>query len=614
MINNLKPMNENLWFKEHQSLLLAIVNHPDGRDLLCIDKNYPHIIEISKSHITCFLDINNKGQIIKLSDFRTGAKWANIIRYRWPDFAKMAKAFYSHPEFNLHKHDISGRLAATTSTFYPDPGPTETDTVDGMVRRTGVDESLSTLRSGAGSDAFDNSNPQDAIQLNASTTSNQYAQMRRVIALFDATSMSGDFISSGTLSLTLSSKANGGSPILNGTSESSKIVASVAAPATNTALVAGDYNQIGLTTEFGRSDTYDNLALEAYEDISLNASGLSNISGISGFGLTFGFDFDNSTADLTWGSGDSVRLTPYFAEETGTSKDPKLVVIHAVSVPIEGGVLTTASTMPAPTITGKALVSGGVLTTTSILPEGFAQTVLIQGGVLSVSTTMPVPTVELPSIVVGGVFAVTVSMPPANILADTRLIAVDGFPSGKTVSYSILDIQGNILQDFTTVGVSERVIDATAGKSQYVVLSNLATGISQVSILWKTNDAIPLTASEITELGAHQIAAVQRDVTAIKLKTDNLPDGVLKNTALDNFTFFMADSIDHISGKLGLTVTCERSLNGLAFEACDNSATELSNGVYIIDLTADDMNGDTVTLRFSATGADDRIITMVTQT
>jgi hypothetical protein len=109
------------------------------------------------------------------------------------------------------------------------------------------------------------------------------------------------------------------------------------------------------------------------------------------------------------------------------------------------------------------------------------------------------------------------------------------------------------------------------------------------------------------------LAAVDTEVAAIKAKTDNLPEGIQKNTALNNFEFFMADSADHVSGKTGLTVTSARSIDGGAFGACANSAVQVGNGVYRIDLATTDLNGDIVTLRFSATGADDTVITIKTE-
>jgi hypothetical protein len=102
------------------------------------------------------------------------------------------------------------------------------------------------------------------------------------------------------------------------------------------------------------------------------------------------------------------------------------------------------------------------------------------------------------------------------------------------------------------------------------------------------------------------------EIAAIKAKTDNLPSGIQKNTALSNFEFFMVDSTDHITPKTGLTITSQRSIDGAAFASTANTAAEVSNGLYKINLAAADLNGDVITLRFSSTGADDRVITIVT--
>lgn len=103
-------------------------------------------------------------------------------------------------------------------------------------------------------------------------------------------------------------------------------------------------------------------------------------------------------------------------------------------------------------------------------------------------------------------------------------------------------------------------------------------------------------------------------IDAIKVKTDLLPDGVAKNTALANFMFLMIDSADHVTPKTGLTVTAQRSIDGAAFAACAGAVTELSAGIYKISLANTDMNGDVICLKFTATGADARYITIKTQT
>jgi hypothetical protein len=88
--------------------------------------------------------------------------------------------------------------------------------------------------------------------------------------------------------------------------------------------------------------------------------------------------------------------------------------------------------------------------------------------------------------------------------------------------------------------------------------------------------------------------------------------GVQKNTLLPGFEFLMVDETDGKTAETGLTVTSTRSIDGTAFGACVNSATEVGFGIYKIDLAAADLNGDVITLRFTAAGALDRFITIKT--
>lgn len=85
-----------------------------------------------------------------------------------------------------------------------------------------------------------------------------------------------------------------------------------------------------------------------------------------------------------------------------------------------------------------------------------------------------------------------------------------------------------------------------------------------------------------------------------------------KNIALDNFMFPMFDATTK-NPKTGLTVTAERAIDGNPFAPCSSSAAELSNGVYRVSLSASDLNGDKIMLRFSAAGSDDQLIEIITQ-
>lgn len=88
--------------------------------------------------------------------------------------------------------------------------------------------------------------------------------------------------------------------------------------------------------------------------------------------------------------------------------------------------------------------------------------------------------------------------------------------------------------------------------------------------------------------------------------------GIRKNTALAGFEFLMTDDTNH-EPAAGLTVTVTRSIDGGAFAGGTLSAvSEVSNGIYSVDFGAGDWNGNVVTLRATAPGADDLFITIKT--
>lgn len=215
----------------------------------------------------------------------------------------------------------------TTSTFYPDANP-ETSSVDGQVFRNAVDESLATIRAGAGVGFDDNVDSLQAPMLQASTTSGQYQSLIRAVFLFDTSTLPDtDTISSATLSVYVTATTD----TLSGSASANSVMVAVAStPASNTALAASDYGNVG-SVDFGRSAQQDALSTNAYNAITLNASGIANISktGVSGFALRYGWDFDNTTTGLTWASNASQRITINHAETADTTTDPKLVVVHA---------------------------------------------------------------------------------------------------------------------------------------------------------------------------------------------------------------------------------------------------------------------------------------------
>lgn len=94
-------------------------------------------------------------------------------------------------------------------------------------------------------------------------------------------------------------------------------------------------------------------------------------------------------------------------------------------------------------------------------------------------------------------------------------------------------------------------------------------------------------------------------------KLANLPEGIQKNQPFSNFEFVMIDSTtgDPLPG---LTPAGQRSIDGAAFVGVGGAIAEVGNGVYQFDALAVDTNGDVITWRFTAAGADDRLITFKT--
>lgn len=156
------------------------------------------------------------------------------------------------------------------------------------------------------------------------------------------------------------------------------------------------------------------------------------------------------------------------------------------------------------------------------------------------------------------------------------------------------------------------------------IRDELANGTDGLSALKTLIDAIPTTAmrgtdnaalaSVCTETRLAELAAANlpSDVDAIKAKTDNQPAGIPKNVALNNFEFLMIASADHITPKTGLTVTVQISKDGGAFAGATNSVTEIANGVYKISFIQAEQNADIITWKMTATGADQRTITIKT--
>jgi len=325
-IGTAKPMNEVEWFKAFQPLLLRVINTGYGRQLMGIDSELPFIDLITKNAIRYPLG-NGQWQ----SQFHVGAKWANVIRYRWPEFKRYARFFYDMPNF-FTLLNIDGRAvpAHATTTVYPDPH-VESTSVGGWGGRIGgfwysnrADPDADYL-----SDTTDYFYPQ--WQFGSDTNG-----IHRGWTLFDTSSIStGDTVSAAVISVT----GNLVNDAWDSNEEYHYVTITGGSPASNTAIVAADYSAmtaLNSPTEFvtrninPRNFNDDDTA---YNNVfTLNANGRSAVDkdGISKFLWRDSHDVDflnQADQPTTLDNHCKARSEDY----TGTSKDPKLVVTHSSS-------------------------------------------------------------------------------------------------------------------------------------------------------------------------------------------------------------------------------------------------------------------------------------------
>ena len=69
---------------------------------------------------------------------------------------------------------------------------------------------------------------------------------------------------------------------------------------------------------------------------------------------------------------------------------------------------------------------------------------------------------------------------------------------------------------------------------------------------------------------------------------------------------------DHVTAATGKTLTGTISKDGGAFAALTNSVVEISNGMYKVEITQSEMNADVITLKFTETDCDQRIVVIYT--
>jgi hypothetical protein len=216
-------------------------------------------------------------------------------------------------------------------TIYPDAHP-ESTSVDGFERKAGAGDTWSAYRDATvgtqTTNLDDGASAGEAIEIGRNNSG--WEDFRRVIVLFDASSIpSGATIDSATYSFVATAKGDNAT-----TPQSIALVSS--SPASNTELVAEDYDQLG-TTLLATAKTISSITADSstYNDMALNAAGLSYIqtaigaSGIIKLGLRM--ESDRANSEPSFGSGSQYAYVGHIFADNGSLK-PKLVINYTLPV------------------------------------------------------------------------------------------------------------------------------------------------------------------------------------------------------------------------------------------------------------------------------------------
>lgn len=311
------------WFLKHQSKLLRLLRYKLFRKILRIDTDLP-IIAILPNAYTVYLG-KTKKRLKLQTDFRTHWKYSKRLYHAFKPL------WWVMHVWDLFADSLVPQLSFgfSTLTSYPDADP-ETTTVDGHVEDQTSNQTWASKHDNTtGTNADDSTALSIGPKVSCGTTTNRYEQIYRAFALFDTSSLT----SSATISdAVLSWWGRSGSNNLSGTEPQFNIYA--ATPASNTALVNEDYDQVG-TTAYATAIAFSSLSLSnsAYNDFTFNSTGRAAISK-TGITKTSWREsvYDAANVAPTWGSETQVAIGTYYSEQTGNSNDPKLVVTYSVEL------------------------------------------------------------------------------------------------------------------------------------------------------------------------------------------------------------------------------------------------------------------------------------------
>ena len=315
------------WFEKHNKTLCWFANAPVikywFRWLLRIHNDIPFNTKINQITPNSFsYNAKKVGDKIELTtDFRTHEKFGKRLYYG-------LKPFW----YLLHFWDWSTSVQPAlncgfdTLTVYPESGSGGTNvSCSGFVQIYEAAPGTTWTLLRAKSTGLNSATSQMIIGI-TTTGSTNWQRLFRGLSSFDTSDLTSNAaVSAAVLSLYGASKADNCniSPKIN--------ICSVDMSDTGE-IALTDVGKTG-NTSFSSDITYANISLSDYNTFSLNASGIATISktGVSQFSIKEAAYDITGTEPTHPGASLQSDIRFYSADETGTTKDPKLVVTYTIS-------------------------------------------------------------------------------------------------------------------------------------------------------------------------------------------------------------------------------------------------------------------------------------------
>jgi len=220
-----------------------------------------------------------------------------------------------------------GKIGSTTLTQHPVAGSGGSAPIDGQMLRIAAG-SWSTIINGAGTHVFDATSGSQAFIEGRATSSPNFNVVTRSCFGFDTSSIGTDTISSAVLSLwSLTDTADTDF----GEDPNCDIVS--ADPVSESVFATGDYAIAKWGTTIYAADSFSNYraSVGGYHDFTLDSNGITYIDPDANTMFGARYSRDTSGSAPTWTSNDEARINCYYADEAGTTNDPKLVVEHSAA-------------------------------------------------------------------------------------------------------------------------------------------------------------------------------------------------------------------------------------------------------------------------------------------